>query len=404
MIPQYFDPCKTAPRTQLLYTLFYINDIFDFFGALYDGGKRFFDVLHILIHADDATIIGSSREDAISKLKAMLKYCDLNKIIPQFTKCEFLVANGTDEDRQPLPFGSTFLDNVDNILLLGSFLTHNASLVDEGELHMKKRYSSVIKYYNFLRSNKSAPMKVKIKVLKSCVTNSLLHNCEAFGSDIPKDLEVSYRKLLKSCLNVRSNTPNFILYIESGLLPIKFVVLLRQFKFYMRFSDSIESNSRREKMMNLLLGDKTKYLKHYENLVSKYDSPSDIIVEGFNFVKEKIRSIATKGHSKFSIYVKLNPDLEPSPFLHIIHPMACDIIRFRVGSHYLPIETGRWCRKQRDERLCTNCGTIGDEEHVLYHCSLINREGIELNNEISDIWRQPEIYELFKSLKDAKYL
>ena len=156
--------------------------------------------------------------------------------------------------------------------------------------------------------------------------------------------------------------------------------------------------------MKLLLGDKTKYLQHYENLVSKYDGPSDIIVEGFNFVKEKIRSLATKGHSKFSIYVKLNPDLKPSPFLHIVHPMACDIIRFRVGSHYLPIETGRWCRKQRDERLCTNCGTIGDEEHVIYHCSLIDREGIELTDEINDIWRQPEIYELFKRLKDAKYL
>ena len=91
-----------------------------------------------------------------------MKYCDLNEIIPQFTKCEFLVANGTEEDRAPLPFGNTSLDNVEYILLLGSYLTHNASLVDEGELHMKKRYSSVIKYYNFLRTNKSENKSVEI--------------------------------------------------------------------------------------------------------------------------------------------------------------------------------------------------------------------------------------------------
>ena len=126
-------------------------------------------MIHILIHADDATIIASSRGNAIEKLRSMSTYCGLNKIIPQFTKCEFLVANGTEDDRKPLPFDDASLDCVEYITLLGSHLTHNASLANEGELHMKKRYSSVIKYYNFLRSNRSALTKVKVKVLKSCV-------------------------------------------------------------------------------------------------------------------------------------------------------------------------------------------------------------------------------------------
>ena len=390
------------PLSPLLF-LFYINDIFDFFGALYDGGKKFFDVLHILIHADDATIIASSRNDAICKLKTMLIYCGLNKIIPQFTKCEFLVANGTEEDRAPLPFGDTSLDCVEHLLLLGSHLTHHASLFDEGELHMKKRFSSVVKYYNFLRSNRSAPTKVKMKVLRSCVTTSLLHNCEAFGPDIPKDLEPTYLKLLKSCFNVRSSTPNFILYIESGFLPIKFIIYLRQYKFYKRFRQSIHAKSRREKMMSLLLEQQTKFLKHYEKLVSNYASTDEILNEGLDFVKQKIRTFATNGRSKFSMYLKLNPNLETSPFLHIVHPTASDIIRFRVGSHYLPIETGRWCRKQRHERLCTSCGTIGDEEHILYHCSLISRVDLSIDD-VSSLWFQPDVYELFSRIKAAKFL
>ena len=40
----------------------------------------------------------------------------------------------------------------------------------------------------------------------------------------------------------------------------------------------------------------------------------------------------------------MNPTLSPSPFLDVIHPVAADIIKFRVGSHYLPIETGRLVR------------------------------------------------------------
>ena len=390
------------PLSPLLF-LFYINDIFDFFGALYDGGKQCFDLLHILIHADDATIIASSREDAISKLKSMLAYCGLNKIIPQFVKCEFLVVNGSDEDRAPLPFGDTFLLNVEHILLLGSHLTQEVSLTDEGDLHMKKRYPSVIKFYNFLRSNKSAPMKVKMKVLLACLS-SLLHNCDAFGPDPPKDLEQTYVKLLKACFKVRSNVPNSILFVETGFLPIKFIIYQRQFNFYKRLFDGMVTGSHRDKMFNKLLEIPTKFLKHYVNLVTTYDSGQSILDEGLNFIKQDIRTRVAAGRSKFQTYLKINPDLQPSPFLHMIHPMASDIIRFRVGSHYLPIETGRWNRKLRHERVCPNCGEIGDEEHVIYRCSLVLRNDIVFLDEIGKLWLQPEVYKLFARIKDAKFL
>ena len=350
-----------------------------------------------------ATIIASDRSSAMNKLRSMLKYCDLNGIIPQFTKCEFLVVNGTEDDRAPLPFGNTFLKCVEFILLLGSHLTSLASIAEEARLHMKKRYTSVIKYYNFLRSNRSAPLKVKTKVLQSCVMSSLLHNCEAFGSHVPKDLETSYVKLLRSCFNTRSNVPNAILFIESGFLPIRTIIMMRQYNFYKRFRDSIQAGSRREKMMQMLLGRKTDYLQHYEDLVEKYASVSEILAESSNELKQKIYRLANAGHYKYQIYVKLNPELLPSPFLSIVHPVALDIVKFRLGSHYLPIETGRWSRKPRNERFCTNCGVLGDEDHVLFHCSLIQRNDIQLDV-ISKLWYQPEVYRLFSRIKDAKYL
>ena len=102
-------------------------------------------------------------------------------------------------------------------------------------------------------------------------------------------------------------------------------------------------------MMQMLLGKKTSYLKHYEELVSKYATGSEIIIEGLSEIKQKIYRLADAGHYKYQIYVKINPDLTPSPFLSIVHPLAIDAIRFRVGSHYLPIETGRWCRKPRND-------------------------------------------------------
>ena len=48
--------------------------------------------------------------------------------------------------------------------------------------------------------------------------------------------------------------------------------------------------------------------------------------------------------------------------------------RFRVSSHSLAVETGRWNRRGRgrlpiEERLCS-CGYVQSEEHVVSHCPL----------------------------------
>ena len=155
--------------------------------------------------------------------------------------------------------------------------------------------------------------------------------------------------------------------------------------------------------MQMLLSKKTSYLQHYEELVSKYATGNDIITESINQIKQKIYRLADAGHYKYQIYVKINPDLTPSPLLSIAHPLAIDVIKFRLGSHHLPIETGRWSRIPRNERLCTNCGVLGDEYHVLYHCTLIHRDDIALDS-FSKLWHQPEIYRLFTRLKAVKYL
>ena len=81
-----------------------------------------------------------------------------------------------------------------------------------------------------------------------------------------------------------------------------------------------------------------------------------------------------------------------------------NIIKFRLGTHFLPTETGRWRRTPRDERLCTACGVVGDEKHVLYRCSLISREDIVLDPFIHNIWYQPEVFKLFERIKAVKYL
>ena len=189
------------------------------------------------------------------------------------------------------------------------------------------------------------------------------------------------------------------------MLPLKAIVYSRQFKFYTRFKNSLHENSSRSKLLKRLVKDCPSYLKHYEQLHNSYNSHHEIHEEFLLKLKEDIRSSARDNCYKFEMYLQLNPDLNTSPFIKTTHPVSDSIIKFRLGSHSFPIETGRWNRTKREDRLCTTCGVLGDEFHVIHRCVEINRNGIEnIPLNWKDLWDYEHIYPLFTRIAKTNYL
>ena len=391
------------PLSPMLF-LFYINDIFQFFEALHKGGTEILDKLNLLIHADDATLIATTREKAIAKLRTLLTYCNMNKIILQYTKCIFIAINGDETDRASLPFGETTIPNNDHIELLGSHLDESGNMKLDLERHYLKRYPSSVKYYNFLKSNVLAPLFVKLKVLEACVLSSLLHNCESFGNAYPTKIDKLYMKLIKSALKVRTSTPNELVLIETGLKPLKAIIYGREFNFYRKFKESLMVGGVRYQMMEAMMANPTDYIKHYMDLERRFESSEKIHEKFMEELRGSVRNKAEKERYKFMMYLKLNPELEKSPCLGSNEdPIVNDIIRFRLGSHYFPIETGRWCRKPRSERICGTCKVVGDEEHYVYHCPVLQRDG-NMQRDFKFDWMDPEVMKLFKRMKEEELL
>ena len=75
--------------------LFYINDFFDYFKRIYRY-NGILETIHLLIHADDTTLLAISRESAEQKFKTMLEFCKENHISLQISNCEFIIINGAD--------------------------------------------------------------------------------------------------------------------------------------------------------------------------------------------------------------------------------------------------------------------------------------------------------------------
>ena len=98
----------------------------------------------------------------------------------------------------------------------------------------------------------------------------------------------------------------------------------------------------------------------------------------------------------------MNENLTKSIFLNRIDLIGKYMIKFRAGSHNLKIETGRWSRTPRANRLCTNCNEFGDEFHAVYTCKLIYRGDLgDIPLGIWSIWDYPKINLLFERFKVA---
>ena len=94
-----------------------------------------------------------------------------------------------------------------------------------------------------------------------------------------------------------------------------------------------------------------------------------------------------------------------SPFLNRIDSVSKSITKFRLGSHNLPIETGRWCRRKREDRLCTSCYLLGDENHAVFSCQKIERSDLlEFPDRLSELWEWEGVNTLFKRLRDAEMI
>ena len=379
--------------------LFYINDIFALFDSIY-GWESILETVHLLIHADDTTILANSRQQADSKIKTLLSYCSKNHISLQLNKCEFIVINGDENDKRDfvLPYG--VVKHVDYVTLLGSQLAESGNLEDDLNYHMKNRYQAVSKFYNFIRTNKLAPSSVKLKVLNACVVTALLHNCETFGNKLPRDLESLYHTLIKTCLNVRRNTPNDLVIIESGMLNIRAMVQSRQYNFYLKFISKLEPNSARKIVFSYLRGSRNKYIEHYSNLLHAYESTNDIKLHHKNATKEKIRQLATNvddKHYKYKIYMLFNPNLEASD---LSKSYSYAFTRLKLSSHSMPIEIGRWNGTTRNLRTCNNCQVLGDEKHYIYDCPTINRVGLDDMPPLDKLSSYEKLPTLIKYLKD----
>ena len=364
-----------ATSSTLLFIGF-IDDLVDYLEE-HCPPEPMLDVLNCLLHADDTAIVSTNRVLFVNKCNHMLDYFEANQLKLNFSKCEYLIINGKEEDpKTPLGLNYGALKYKSVVKYLGMKISDSGSITADIIANINdKRPNVTIKFGNFCRKNFLAPLDTKLTVLNTCVSASITYGCEVWGeSKIPK-LEAIYRQGLKTALSVRNNVNNEIVYTETGTLPLEVRITPQQLKFWLSINKIVQETPDHYIAKLVTAAANTKYIKYYKNLEESYTSIAECKSRLTDSLKssceDKIRAAATDTDSRLGTYLTLNPTLSKPVFEDKLEFQRTCITRYRTGSHDLQIESGRLTGTARDQRLCMCCTGIQTISHVLLHCPML---------------------------------
>ena len=206
--------------------------------------------------------------------------------------------------------------------------------------------------------------------------SAFLYGCESWFNGYLRRVTKIYNWALKQMLGVRGTTCNDICYVESGYPPVSAIIKSKQRSFFSKMYNE-RSNMLDDPLgfaLKLALNSRYSTKRYLEDLIVNSDF-NDCQSE-FEKIKLNLRRAQSSRRTVYcnlinepldthEIYIKKNKVLE-------IHRIA--FTRFRVSSHSLAVETGRWNRRGRgrlpvEERLCS-CGLVQSEEHVVSVCPM----------------------------------
>ena len=224
------------------------------------------------------------------------------------------------------------------------------------------------------------------------LTNFWIRPCYE-KNDIVESLHLEFCKYI---LKVKKCTPNYIVYGELGRTPMSINIKARMIGFWQRII-----NGKKEKISRTLY-DMLYRLDKGDIYHSKWlICVRDVLFEcGFHncwneqAVSRNVnlsRNVKQFLFDKFVVewkyqifnspkcinYRIYKSDFGIEKYFTVLPPdLMYTLIRFRCGSHKLPIETGRFYNIDRSERLCDLCDKeeLGDEFHYIFNCTFFNTE------------------------------
>ena len=395
----------------LLFSLF-LNDLNDYFTIHniedcidlpvpdHIQNMQTFLKLFILLYADDTVLLSESSQGLQNALNTYAQYCDTWKLTVNIQKTKILIFSKGRPGSTNFTFQGNQLETVNEYKYLGILFSRTGSF-NRCKLHIANQATRAM--YSLLRNANrlSLPVDLQIDLFNKTIKPILLYGSEIWGYGNNQVIERVQLKSLKYILKLKRSTPNYMVYGESGAMPLSVDIDNRMVAFWTRLMTNTDNNIMKlsSKIYNIMhnysihlndqiLKKKYPWLHHLKSVVVKcglnniweiQDMTNPIWVKAAVkqklqdlFINEWFSLIETSSNATFYRIFKTKFGME-SFLCNYLSKNLQYLIKFRTRNHRLPVEIGNWNRTPLNERFCRNCADkLGDEFHYLFECRLFN--------------------------------
>ena len=249
-------------------------------------------------------------------------------------------------------------------IYLGLIVINSKFQRDHISKNISKKKVCISKYRAWLQNNKLAPVKLKLKLLYTCVFASILHASETwwdFDDKLRDELLFLERSVLKTILGVQQKgIPNDIVYLEIGRPDIFSSIQERQYKFITK----LEKMSMDEALVK-------EVMESYRNTnMMLYFTSLRPGAEDNNKQQRRTR-LESSDKTKTKRYFTITGGITNQILYDwgIQEEYRIPLTRWRFGCFNLAVVKSRYSEGRVSDK-CATCNQREDESHVLYSCRL----------------------------------
>ena len=388
---------STSP---LLFSLF-VNDLEHSLPNENFGVNAVNILIKLLMFADDMAIFSTTVEGLQVGLNSLSKYCAKWGLTVNISKTKIVIfrKSGKTSNEERWSFQGQFIEIVSSFKYLGCVLSSNGTYTNCISTLVTSARRALFCLKKYINNNSETLTSIQLQLFSSKVASILNYGSEIWGLRKADAMDVFHLSFLKSCLGVKTSTPNCFVYGELGVFPLIIERKIRVVKYWLKIIRYIDNNENYvQKVYNelLLLNRESPGNITWVSQVKKLLESS-----GFGYIwrnqfvhnenkflsefKERIKdmylqewSSQVQLTSENRLYKMIKINFKFEPYLDLNNrALRVALTKIRLSSHIFNIERGRWgiVRQEVNERKCAVCRQeVENEFHCLIKCPRFNNE------------------------------
>lgn len=346
--------------------------------------------LFLILYADDQVVFAKSPETLQSMLTDIENYCQLWHLKINTNKTKAMIFEKGRHTRYDFFIYDTAIEIVDSFKYLGMTFFKNGNWYRSQKCIAKHASFALHNLFTIFNAIE-LPISQKCKLFDSLVASILNFGSEIWGMHDASDIELVHTKFLRRILGVKKSTNLTALYGELGRFPLVIIRKINMIKYWIKLLKENETSILKQtyrmlwedtnrnlnyKGKNWATQIKTILQQHGFEYIWQQQFEIDI---PFHIIKQRIFDVYLQiwysdinNSSRLKAYCVFKHNFESERYLTVISDSKYKIAmsRFRISSHSLNIETGRYDGTPRDQRICKSCSMnrVEDEYHFLLVC------------------------------------